>query len=196
MDDVADGREADDGRAGHGHSGQNSRCAVRGACYRPPVMDSGKSSAGGRTDRAAAAVLFLLGLWVAFGPGFLGWDYIRAHNLEPAVLRLLTGFAFLFLAGGLLQRQRAEHALADVHRAMNMLLYGRNYERDREAVRILLRALRSKDAEVREKAWRSLKGLTGSDFALDAGVWEAWWQANEKHFAIKAKRTEEKGGGA
>jgi hypothetical protein len=152
------------------------------------MSDSGQRNRAGAADRALAVFLFLVGLWVVFAPGFLGWNDLRERGLESAVLRLLVGSLFVFVSGTLIERRRTQRALGDVHEALNMLVYGRNYRRDREAVEILLRALRSKDAEVREKAWKSLRDLTGCDFALDAEVWESWWKANERRFALKSKR--------
>ncbi len=33
-----------------------------------------------------------------------------------------------------------------------------------------------------------LKRLTGQGFAPDYEVWNAWWKANEQHFAAKMSR--------
>jgi hypothetical protein len=154
------------------------------------MSDSGGRARGGAADRALAVFLFLVGLWIVFAPGFLGWDHLRERGLESAVMRLLVGSLFVFVSGTLIERKRTQRALADVHEALNMLVYGRNYRREREAIGILLKALRSADGDVREKAWKSLKDLTGCDFALDPEVWESWWKANERRFALKSKRPE------
>ncbi len=140
------------------------------------------------SDRILAAAIVLLGLWIVFAPDALGWRFLRERDLTTAALRILTGFLFLFLGVSFLERIRTRKALGNVHEAMNMLVYGRNYRRDREAIRILLSALRSSDATVREKAWMSLKELTGLDMALDPAVWDSWWAANENRFALKKKR--------
>jgi hypothetical protein len=139
---------------------------------------------GSLTDRIAVLVLFLVGLWIVLGPEFLGWTEEATVSLQ----RILLGFLFLFFAGAVLERQRLRRRIDEAYEALNMLLYGRSYRRDREAIRILLNGLRSEEEDVRVKSWKNLKKLTGQDFALDVEVWRSWWEANEKRFALKAKR--------
>ena len=136
----------------------------------------------GLFDKVAVALLFLLGVWVVLGREALGWD----GELGVVILRVLTGFLFLFLAGSIVERHRMRRRLNEITRSLNMLLYGRNYERDREAIRILLRGLDGADEAVRKTSWENLKALTGQDFALDADIWKTWWATNEKRFALKA----------
>jgi hypothetical protein len=136
-------------------------------------------------------VLCLVGVWAIVGSSKLGFS----HEWSGTIVRVLLGV--LFVVVGVIYSQTSRSAgmkaeIRDVYEAVNMLLYGKNYRRDREAIKILLTALASEDHGVREKAWKSLKDLTGQSFALDAEVWQSWWAANEKRFALKAKRPDEK----
>lgn len=122
------------------------------------------------------------------GSPALGWS----AAYETTVMRVLVGFLFLFFAGSVIEKNRLRRAYGELLEAMNMLLYGKDYRRDRAAIRILLNGLRSKEEKVRRSSWENLKRLTGQDFAMDAGVWAAWWAANERRFAAGAKRSHEK----
>ena len=139
----------------------------------------------------APTFLILIGLYVILGLSFLGWAYFRREHLEWAVLRVLIGFLFLFVAGLIIEKNRIRRRIDEVYEALNMLLYGKNFRRDREAVAILLKGLESSDEAVREKSWENLKRLTGQQFACDAEVWRSWWAASEKRFALKTKRPDE-----
>ena len=132
-------------------------------------------------------VLVLVGLWTIAGSDWLGFS----AEWAPTILRVLIGILFVFVAGLMVQTNSARKDTEEVYQALNMLLYGKNYRRDREAIRILLKALPSKDMDVSINAWKNLKELTGQNFARDAQVWKSWWAANEKRFALKAKRPEE-----
>lgn len=142
-------------------------------------------------DRVAVVLLFLIGAWVLLAPSFLGWGYVEEHGLTDVFLRVLVGFLFFFVASQILEKNRLRHRVDELHEAFNMLLYGKSYRSDREAVRILIRSLRSEDEKIRSEAWSHLKRLTGQNFALDPEVWESWWNVNEKRFARKSKRPEE-----
>jgi hypothetical protein len=148
----------------------------------------------GLYDRLSILVLFVIGIAVAFAPGWLGFDYLRERGFEVRLLEILVGFLFLFQAISILEKNRLRRRVEELFEGLNMLLYGKNYRRDREAILILINALKGKDEDVRAKAWNNLKRLTGQDFALDHEVWSAWWKANEKHFATRMKRPDEEGG--
>ena len=139
-------------------------------------------------DRLILVLFVVIGLYVIVAPGFLGWESFRERGWDGDVVRILVGFLFLFFAGLVAEKNKSRGNLADVYEAMNMLLYGKNYRRDREAIRILLRGMESKDQDVREKAWVNLKKLTGQDFACDPEVWKSWWEVSERRFALKTKR--------
>ncbi|MEN8148533.1 MAG: hypothetical protein ABFS86_01850 [Planctomycetota bacterium] len=138
-------------------------------------------------------ILVLVGLATVFAPDWLGFRWLREKGWELRILQVLVGFLFLFQAVSILEKNRLRRRVHELYEGLNMLLYGKNYRRDREAIVILVNALRGKDEDVRNKAWQNLKRLTGKDFALDHEVWSTWWKANEKHFATKARRPEPRG---
>jgi hypothetical protein len=147
-----------------------------------------RQGTGGCRNQLAVALLFLIGLYVILGLDFLGWSHFE--NLGTRLYRLLVGFLFLFVASLQMEKNRLRRRLDEVYEGLNMLLYGKNYKRDREAIRILIGALSADKEDVRIKAWGELKRLSGQDFALDAEVWRSWWAANEKKFALRSKRPE------
>ncbi len=53
---------------------------------------------------------------------------------------------------------------------------------DRAAVDVLIRALASEDAEVRQKAHKNLLRLTGQGFPPDALAWRKWWDGARESF--------------
>lgn len=131
--------------------------------------------------------LVLVGLWTLAGSDVLGFS----EEWAPTILRILIGILFVFTAAMMVQLRAARSETREVYQALNQLLYGKDYRRDREAIRILLTSLGSKEEKVSTMAWQNLKQLTGQNFARDVKVWESWWKANEKRFALKAKRPEE-----
>ena len=147
----------------------------------------------GPYDRLSVVILVLVGLAVAFAPGWLGFDYLRENGWEIRLIQIMVGFLFLFQAVSIMEKNRIRRRVDELFEGLNMLLYGKNYRRDREAIVILINALKGQDEGVRAKAWTNLKRLTGQDFALDHEVWSSWWKANEKHFATKARRPEASG---
>jgi hypothetical protein len=144
-----------------------------------------------RFDRLSILILFVVGVMLAIVPDWLGFGYFRERGSETRIVLVLVGFLFLFQAVSIIEKNRMRRRIDETFEAMNMLLYGKNFRRDREAIRILIHALRGKDGDVRKKAWENLKRLTGQKFALDHEVWAAWWQASEKRFAVASKRPEE-----
>jgi len=139
----------------------------------------------GLYDRLSILVLIVVGLAVAFAPG---WGFLNDQGWDMRLVRILTGFLFLFQAVAIIEKNRMRRRVDDIFEALNMLLYGKNFRRDREAIVILIHALKGKHEDVRTKAWNNLKRLTGQDFAADHEVWNAWWKANERHFATQVKR--------
>lgn len=152
-----------------------------------------QTPAPSRYERLSLVILVLVGLATAFAPDWLGWGYLREKGWEVRMLQILIGFLFLFEAVSIREKNRLRTRVHELFEGLNMLLYGKNYRRDREAILILIHALRGKDVDVRNKAWVNLKRLTGQDFALDHEVWSSWWTANEKHFATTKKRPDEGG---
>jgi len=147
---------------------------------------SGQSGRFSPSNLLTPIVLVLVGLWTMAGSGLLGFS----AEWAPTILRVLIGILFVFMAGLMYQLRATRMEAKEVYQALNQLLYGKNYRRDREAIRILLTSLGSKNEQVSTVAWQNLKKLTGQNFARDLEVWESWWRTNEKRFAVKAKRPE------
>lgn len=59
---------------------------------------------------------------------------------------------------------------------------------DKQAIDVLVSALGSQDAAVREKAHRNLVRLTGQDLPPDAARWAAWWREARPTFRAPAAR--------
>ncbi len=146
----------------------------------------GNSGSSSLAVKLTPVVLALVGVWTIAGSEWLGFS----TEWTPTILRVLIGILFVFAAGLAVQTNSVRGEIREVYQALNMLLYGKNYRRDREAIRILLTALASKDEEISAKAWRNLKELTGQNFARDPRIWETWWSSNQKRFTLKAKRPE------
>ena len=53
---------------------------------------------------------------------------------------------------------------------------------DRMAVDVLVSALGSKDAAVRDKAHKNLVRITKQDLPPDPAAWRAWWRATRPEF--------------
>ncbi len=151
------------------------------------MNDSRQSGRSSLSTLVTPIVLVIVGLWTMAGSAVLGFS----AEWAPTILRVLVGILFVFMAALMHQLRATRTETREVYQALNQLLYGRDFRRDREAIRILLTSLDSKDEGVSTTAWKNLKELTGQDFARDAKVWRSWWKANEKRFALKAKRPEE-----
>jgi hypothetical protein len=91
--------------------------------------------------------------------------------------RLRSHFALLLAAlrssGGSPQAAAATHALAQA------LEGGAVGPPDpREAVEILVKALRARNPDTRQRVHERLRTLTGQDLPLDPKAWESWWAAH------------------
>jgi hypothetical protein len=53
---------------------------------------------------------------------------------------------------------------------------------DKVAIDVLIRALSSEDAGVRDKAHKNLVRLTGQDLPPDAEAWQSWWETAREGF--------------
>jgi hypothetical protein len=58
---------------------------------------------------------------------------------------------------------------------------------DRMAVDVLVSALGSKDAAVREKAHKNLLRITKQDLPPDPVAWRTWWQAARASFPVRGE---------
>lgn len=116
--------------------------------------------------------------------GFAGWFALAEPALPGAhvVTRIALAAAFLVLsilvgeiAGVGIQQEMLLRAIRAAGAQTGEGATPRKRD-DREAVRILLRALDSKNEAAREAAWKNLKRITGQDLPPDREQWEAWWR--------------------
>jgi hypothetical protein len=142
----------------------------------PPPEEDGPSER--IADWTFAGFLVLLGFFVGFGMGFLGLGSDAENWSRSFVIYILCLFAayLVFQIRRMRRRMLAmEELLADVR-------FGPGTKRDREAVDILVRALRVSDAGARETALRTLRKLSGFDLGDEPGAWEVWWTASRATF--------------
>ena len=69
--------------------------------------------------------------------------------------------------------------------AVQKLVYGQDYKKQREAVDLLVRAVGTKNDEARQVAIERLEALTGQSFGEDRDAWEKWWEANRRRFRVR-----------
>jgi hypothetical protein len=121
---------------------------------------------------AGVGLLFFLEPdWLASSTG--GRDRVQGFGVFCA-------FVGLAMQSWEISKLRVEMAV--LMEALNQLLYGKNYRRDREAIEILLRSLEEGSADAANTAYTHLVRLTGQNLARDPAVWRAWWNANKQHF--------------
>jgi hypothetical protein len=144
------------------------------------------SAASFVTTRLTALLLALAGVLFLFRPSWLGWDaLVRSLGGETAVLGAGIGVGFLLLASLSYEKNQLRVRVAEQTEALHQLLYGKDYSQHREAIEILVRALEGTDAGARKAAHEHLVRLTGQNFAADAGVWRAWWEASRRTWAVR-----------
>ena len=144
-------------------------------------------------DRPSALVRFadgmvivgviLAAVLVAFGPrlGQSGEDHARVLRVVVAVLCVALGF-LLVQVRGLRREMLSMDALLDDVR------FGAGTKRDRDAVDILVRALRTPDARAREAALRTLQKLSGLELGPEPAAWEKWWEGARSSFTRASAR--------
>ncbi len=137
---------------------------------------------------APLAVLALAAL-VWLEPFLPGAEWI-AKNLGPnAVLRFAVGFGFLYLALVMLEQRRLGSLFRQVVEQFKRFHEAQQAKGGagvadatarRDAIRILITALESPEAEVRENSQRHLARLTGQDLGPDAARWRAFLEAEQR----------------
>ena len=129
-------------------------------------------------DVLGCAALGALGAVVLFAPrlGEMGGEMeARILRVGVAILAVLCGYLWLVVRRSRRQLNRVEDLLTDVR-------FGAGTRRDREAVDILVRALRTPDERARETALRTLKKISGFDLGAEPEAWEQWWKAARSTF--------------
>jgi len=137
------------------------------------------------TTRLTAFVLLAIGIY--FAVTLDGTDPVSEWlGGRQRVLSFGLAAAFTLFAAHSMEKNALRVRVAELMEALNQLLYGKDYTRDREAIELLVRALEGTDGHSRETAHRHLVRLTGLQFAPDPFVWRAWWSANEKTWTSRA----------
>lgn len=143
------------------------------------MTDSGADDAIAKSvDWIGGVALISTAFYVGFGESLFGAtpeEQQRAQRIAVGLLCFLC--AFLWFHSRRLRRRigAAEDLLADVR-------FGPGTKRDRDAVDILVQALRVSDASARETALRTLKKISGLDLGEDPRPWEEWWSAARATF--------------
>ena len=151
-------------------------------------------------SRFTVFLLAVMGCFFAFQPRWLGWDMVARWLDDPAApsasthgsgaLRLVSfglGCVFFLVAALSFEKDQIRVRVASVMEALNQLLYGKDYARDREAIELLLNALDGTDPAARRAGHENLVRLTGQNFAPDPLVWRSWWAASQKTWARRAE---------
>lgn len=122
--------------------------------------------------RLTPVVLIALAIGVWFESQLLG---------DVGVLRFTVGVLCFYTALLVLERQRMEVRFTQVLSSFKKFYEDRTAAKEgldpqkgMEAVSILIAALTSAEAEVRESALLNLKRLTGKDFGFDSAAWQRW----------------------
>ena len=122
---------------------------------------------------AVALVVVLL----VFGPR-IG----QSPEDQASLLRVVAAALCLVLLFLLFQVRELRRKVLVMDHVLDDVRFGAGTRRDRDAVDILIRALRTPDPEVRETAQRTLRKLCGQDLGPSPEVWEAWWKASRATF--------------
>ncbi|MCE9634185.1 MAG: hypothetical protein K8T90_00640 [Planctomycetes bacterium] len=140
------------------------------------------------STRLSVFVFALIGVFFVLRPPWLGWDALASWlGGEVRLVSVGVGIAFVLIASLTWEKDQLRVQSAELMEALNQLLYGENYQHQREAIEILLNALDAKDPVARRAAHENLVRLTGQNFADDAAVWRAWWEANKKSWAARRR---------
>jgi len=134
-------------------------------------------------DGMVLLAVLLAAVLVAFGPrlGQSGEDHARVLRVVVAALCVALGLLLVLVRSLRRDLLAMDELLDDVR-------FGAGTKRDRDAVDILVRALRAPDERAREAALRTLRKITGADHGEDAGAWEAWWRASRGTFTRASAR--------
>ncbi len=140
-------------------------------------MGNSRSEATARwIDRGILFVASLVSFWVAF----------RLQSDEPGtplhVTQMVLTIVSLSVVYLWVETRRLRRRLGGLAELLDDVRFGSGARRDREAVDILVKALRAPDARAKETALRTLRKISGYDFGEDPATWEAWWKASRPTF--------------
>ena len=129
----------------------------------------------------SVTVLVIIGLWLLLGPlwpetsGYAWMTDLLGGDAE-AVPRFFLGFLFLYFAGFVREKNHLRETLHGMVEMIRRQLLDRGGSSVKEAVRILIQALSSEDAETRAKVAARLEKLTGRSYGEDKEAWERWYR--------------------
>ena len=160
------------------------------------TVNAGPSGSGNLfrfLERLSVTTLVIAGLYFllvpTLFPGPLGWNLVKEQFGEGTILCFAVGFLFLYVGGLMREKHRLRAVMMNTLEALNMMLYGPDYRRQRDAVDVLVRTLRARDERARKLAVESLERMTGQSFGTDADAWEEWWTENRGRFRLRDART-------
>ena len=114
----------------------------------------------------------------------LAWFEESLFGEDKGLLRVTVGILCIYVLLLVLERQRLEDKFMQLLATLKNIKTGAASVEDHvdgaktlEAVSILIAALGSVEAEVRNSAEENLKRLTGKDFGADAKGWQGWLEA-------------------
>jgi hypothetical protein len=146
--------------------------------------DPGRPSALVRfADGMVLVGILLAAVLVAFGPR-LG----QSEDDHARVLRVVVAALCVALGLVLVQVRSMRRDLWAMDALLDDVRFGAGTKRDRDAVDILVRALRAPDAHAREAALRTLRKISGVDLGDDPAKWEAWWTGSRSTFTRASAR--------
>jgi len=143
--------------------------------FEPPEAENPAARAG---DWVIAGVLAVSGLLVVLGGplfGREGADRVRALETVLALFCLATAYLVFRV-------RRMGRKLAAVEDLLSDVRFGPGTKRDRDAVDILVQALRVTDEGARTTALRTLRKISGIDLGEDPAPWEEWWTVARSTF--------------
>lgn len=141
----------------------------------PPEAENPAARAG---DWLVAGALALSGLLVGLGGplfGLEGDEHRRVLETALAVSCIVSAWLVFRVRRMGRKMCAVEELLADVR-------FGPGTKRDRDAVDILVQALRVSDEGARTTALRTLRKISGLDLGEDASTWEEWWSVARSTF--------------
>lgn len=141
----------------------------------PPDIESPAARAA---DWLVAGALAFSGLLAGIGRPLLGLE--AGENLR--ILETVLALSCLLCAWLVFRVRRMGRKLRAMEEVMADVRFGPGTKRDREAVDILVQALRVSDEGARTTALRTLKKISGIDLGEDAAAWEEWWSVARSTF--------------
>jgi len=134
------------------------------------------------SQTSASLILAVLTLLAAFY-----FFFVPPPGLDEGFMnRMVLPYLLLVTAFGILESLRTRAHMAQLIGALRSMM-GKSGkpatpEVRREAVDILLKALRGENEQARATALAQLKTLTGQDLGDDPAAWEDWWRRNRGSF--------------